>query len=211
MDGTLAKSLPLMYRTYLDFLSGFGIEGTQREFEELNGPSMLEITRILQERHRLPGSADDLLKRYLALIADRYARLARPNEGARELLEWARKAGLRMALVTSAYENIARGFLAANSLSDFFEAIVTGEDVAVSKPDPAIYLATLRKLGVAAEEAVVVEDSIHGVASSMEAGIRTILMDPAGKWAGLAMPRLMGRVSRLDEAISLIERSLDAQ
>ena len=43
-----------------------------------------------------------------------------------------------------------------------------------SKPDPAIYLEALNRLGVEAHDAVAVEDAVAGVASAVSAGIRTV-------------------------------------
>ena len=45
---------------------------------------------------------------------------------------------------------------------------------AVRKPDPAVYNAALRALGIAAEEAIALEDSSNGVLSATSAGIFTV-------------------------------------
>ena len=42
LDGTLADSLPAMYQVYLNYLTDFGQNGSKEEFEELNGPSLVE-------------------------------------------------------------------------------------------------------------------------------------------------------------------------
>jgi HAD superfamily hydrolase (TIGR01509 family) len=210
LDGTLAKSLPLMRRTYFDFLAQFGKSGGDEEFDGINGPSLLEIVRILQERHGLPGSADDLFKSYLKLITDRYSRLAVPNDGALILLETARRMDLLVALVTSSDSATARGFLDANSLADFFGAVVTSDDVLAGKPDPALYLTALARLGLCADEALAVEDSIHGVASAAGAGIRTFLLDPSGRYADFAAPGLAARVSSLEEFTHRLKKEIHA-
>ena len=52
--------------------------------------------------------------------------------------------------------------------------IVAAEDVAACKPDPAGYLEALRRLGVSAGDAVVIEDSVGGVAAARAAGCSVV-------------------------------------
>ena len=47
-------------------------------------------------------------------------------------------------------------------------------DVGIGKPDPAVYLAALRSLGVEAREAIALEDSPRGVEAAKRAGIFTV-------------------------------------
>jgi putative hydrolase of the HAD superfamily len=55
-----------------------------------------------------------------------------------------------------------------------FEVLATGEEVDAHKPDPAIYLLTLNRLGLLAREAVAFEDTAHGVAAAHAAGMRCV-------------------------------------
>ncbi len=77
----------------------------------------------------------------------------------------ARAAGLASAVVTSSKNG--RTVLASVDLTDLFDAIFDGNDAVDSglpgKPSPDIFLAAARKLGVAAQEAVVFEDAVSGV------------------------------------------------
>lgn len=52
--------------------------------------------------------------------------------------------------------------------------VVAAEDVAACKPDPAGYLEALRRLNVAASDAVVIEDSVGGIAAARAAGCRVV-------------------------------------
>ena len=52
--------------------------------------------------------------------------------------------------------------------------VVTRESARRAKPHPDLYLAALGRLGVPAALAVAVEDSRHGVAAALAAGIRCV-------------------------------------
>jgi len=55
-----------------------------------------------------------------------------------------------------------------------FEVMATGDEVAAHKPDPAVYLLALDRLGLQAEEAIAFEDTAHGVAAAHAAGLRCV-------------------------------------
>ena len=63
--------------------------------------------------------------------------------------------------------------LSALGLEAFFETLVIGAECSRAKPHPEPYLEGLRRLGVAAAEAVAFEDSPSGMASAVSAGLPT--------------------------------------
>ena len=67
------------------------------------------------------------------------------------------------------------------NLRQYFRTIVTGNDVATSKPDPEIYRIALRNLGIAPDSAPAVEPSFSGVLETKAAGLCcvTILSESA--------------------------------
>jgi beta-phosphoglucomutase-like phosphatase (HAD superfamily) len=130
----------------------------------------------------------------------------RPSPGAFELLDFAREHGLALAVVTSAGRHATDEALTRHGLRERFAAVVTAHDVEHTKPAPGPYLEALERLGVEANEAATIEDSETGVWSSTGAGVRTIVLDPGRFLVGLKRPRVIGRVSRLDEATELLQR-----
>jgi HAD superfamily hydrolase (TIGR01509 family) len=92
--------------------------------------------------------------------------------GSREFIQKAHEKGLKLGLTTSALlENQRRAFDMFD-LWPFFSTIVTGQDIVHGKPHPEPYLKTAEKLGVAPANALVIEDSVHGVRSGKAAGCR---------------------------------------
>jgi beta-phosphoglucomutase-like phosphatase (HAD superfamily) len=56
-----------------------------------------------------------------------------------------------------------------------FFAVFAGDVVAAKKPDPAIYLLALERMGVDADDAIVVEDSRNGLLAAVGAGLRCVV------------------------------------
>jgi len=92
-------------------------------------------------------------------------------EGARQVL--AAIPEDRWAIVTSGSNRLARGRLAYVGLPAP-RVLVTAEDVKEGKPSPEPYLLGARRLGVAAEACVVIEDAPAGIQAGKGAGMRVI-------------------------------------
>ncbi len=215
LDGTLADTIPFLYDVYLEFLRRHGKEGRREEFDALNGPPLNEVVHSLAATHGLEAPVEELTRTYRHLIEMGYAVGARLVPGARELLARARARGIAVALVTSAPERLAEGFLSAHAVRDAFAAIVTSEGLPRGKPDPAIFRRALETLGAAAEEALVVEDSPSTLAGARAAGIRALLVgddrDPGGRLAG-ALAAIGGpepTITRAGPRLVIVENGRD--
>lgn len=139
------------------------------------------ITRLVERA--LTGELDvradpALLERALALFKPAYEEvsgsLAMPYPGVHEGLEAMRAAGLRLACVTNKGARFTTPLLEKTGLAPYFAALVCGDMVARSKPDPACYLEAAARLGVAAGEALVVGDSENDAAAARAAGMRVV-------------------------------------
>ena len=80
--------------------------------------------------------------------------------------------GLRpMAVVTSSRRRHFDAVHVSSGLLAYFEFVLTREDYENSKPDPEPYQLAARRLGVAPERCLVVEDSVRGLTAAKEAGM----------------------------------------
>ena len=104
--------------------------------------------------------------RHRALID---AESARP--GVEAWLDQARDLGLRVGLASSSSGTWVTTYLKRLGFLDRFAAIATGDRVQRTKPDPAVYHLALTELGVAAADAIAIEDSPNGIAAAKAAGV----------------------------------------
>lgn len=113
--------------------------------------------------------------RYAALLAGGSVPL-RP--GVRDLFEECRAHNVRLAIVTTT-TTANMGVLLAPHLglgwSDWFAALVCGEDVTRKKPDPEAYLRALAMLQLESGDVVAIEDSPAGVAAARGAHVPVIV------------------------------------
>ena len=90
------------------------------------------------------------------------------------------------------------GHLERLELHPQWDAIRTREDVARTKPAPDLYLAAVKALGVAPQEAVAFEDSRNGIAAAKDAGLLCVAV-PNALTAGMDLLRADLRLSSLAE------------
>lgn len=96
--------------------------------------------------------------------------------GVTELLGALDDWGLPFAIATSSHHDAVQDNLVAHMLADRFPIVVAHGDYARGKPEPDPFLTAARRLGVAPELCVALEDSHHGVRSASSAGMMTIMV-----------------------------------
>ena len=99
--------------------------------------------------------------------------------GVRETLESARKMRLKVGLASSSPCEWVVGHLERLGLIGYFDAIAASDDVARTKPDPALYRTAVEWLGVAPNEAVAFEDSLNGLIAAKRAGLYCVVIPNA--------------------------------
>jgi HAD superfamily hydrolase (TIGR01509 family) len=102
---------------------------------------------------------------------DELQELERIRPGVVEWLNAAAALGLSTAVASSSPRVWVEGHLVQHGMRETFSCIRCRDDVGVAKPDPAVYTAVLEALGVEGEEAIAVEDSVHGVTAAKAAGL----------------------------------------
>ncbi len=142
-------------------------------------------------------------------VAERhaFARAAlRLRDGARETLTALRARGLRLGLITVCSEEVPAAW-PESELAGLFDAETFSSECGLMKPEPEIYLQTLRALGVEAHRAVFVGDGANDeLAGAERVGMIPVLFAPNGepRWASVAEWRGL-RVRALDEVLQLLE------
>ena len=175
--GTLADSLMPLYHTYKDFLNEYGIKGSKKEFNQLNGPKVNEIVSFLKKKYELKESQRTLLKKYNERIYLIYQKEISPIKGSVKLLETLNKKGYQLALVTSVSKNMTQLFLKRHKWMKYFKTFVYGDDVLFSKPHPNIYKTCLKYTKADKKKVLVIEDSKNGYESATRAGLKCIIVN----------------------------------
>lgn len=177
LDGVLVDTAQYHFLAWQRMASELGIHFGEAENEQLKGVSRAEsLNRILAWGGQTMPEAEK--QRWMTLKNEWYLELVRgmpANDylpGAHEFLVASRAAGIKVAL-GSASKN-APLILERLGWMPLFDALVDGNVVTASKPDPEVFLEGARRLGLQPEECVVFEDSEAGVEAARRGGMKVV-------------------------------------
>ena len=153
----IAKPLPLGH-----FKKSFGRKN------EYIIPEMLGWANEVDEIHRLSLRKEAL---YRVVVAERGVE-ALP--GVRTWLDRLRTAGVPCAIGSSTHRANIDMSLELLGIGDFFQAIVTAEDVKHGKPAPEVFLTGAARLGCLPERCVVFEDAHVGIEAARAGGMKVV-------------------------------------
>ncbi len=173
MDGTLVHTDHLHFTAFQTVLAPHGLDldwATYREF--VMGKSNESVAAKLFP-HKPIGEHQALMDRkeaeYRALAQE-----LKPASGLLDLLDWADRSGVTMAVVTSAPRESADHVLQALAIRARFKVVITRNDVDNPKPHPMPYLKALDVVGGDPSRTVAFEDSSAGVSSAAAAGLPVV-------------------------------------
>ena len=96
--------------------------------------------------------------------------------GLDEILTWLDAQHIPMAVASSSRVHVIEGNLNNWGLTHYFKALVSGQQVKHSKPDPEIFLLAAEKLGTVPAHTLVLEDSYNGVRAGAAGGFVTVMV-----------------------------------
>jgi len=172
MDGVLVDSNPFHLRKWVDFLNAHHIPFNAEELP----------AQILGQRNDTafrfffgPQLSEEEMLRLNEELEEGFRKVFRPHAkplpGLAALLAECHRAGLPLAVASSAMAKNVEFIVDALGFRPYFRLLVTGDEVKQPKPHPEIYLKTAEKLAIAPCACVAFEDSFVGVEAAKRAGM----------------------------------------
>ena len=181
MDGTLLDSMPVWKRLTQGYLAQFGLHITDQDYAATEGFSQPQVAQYFADRYpNLPVDAQGIMDGMDELITARYEAIAKPKDGVLEFLEGLRRRGVKMAIATLTARRHAEKALRDRGMLDYFEFMLTIEDIGVSKREPDIYLQSAARMGLTPDACIVFEDAPYACTTAKRAGFRVCgMVEPA--------------------------------
>jgi len=174
LDGVLADSEPWWNQIDAQLLKEYGADYHGQYHREVLGVSYTIAIEFYKKAFNISASTEEMMKRRGAIATEFFAKSVGLFPNAKSVLEELREMKLRLALATSSVSASARPFLDRNQITEFFDVIITGDEISLGKPAPDIYLSTAEKLAVAPRDCLVIEDSLSGIAAAKAAKMRVV-------------------------------------
>ena len=173
MDGTLIDSEPLWLEAEIEIMEELGCNWDQQDQINCLGGPIDKTENYMQDRSNnikpfgyFTEKLDDVMEKKLSTKLNLI-----PN--ALEIINDCKRSELKIALVTASSGRLMSAVLKRFPVG-IFDTTVSYDDVKRSKPDPEPYLLASKTLGVDITNCVVLEDSLTGVQSGLNAGAQVI-------------------------------------
>lgn len=182
LDGVLTDTAELHYRSWQWLMDQLGIPFDRQKNEALRGLSRAESLEVILGESSGEYTAEqkaEITRRkndnYVSRVAEMTPADVLPGAG--ELLRELRQRAVRVAVASSSKN--AEMVLERLGIGALLDALVDGNDVPDSKPDPRVFLVAAERLGARPSRCVVVEDAASGVEAALAAGMRVVGLGPA--------------------------------
>ena len=177
VDGVLFDTERLTQQTWLTASRELGWPQVGEAYLEFVGQNRADIHQKMVDLFGEEFPREHFMRTCSSYSQARMEREGVPMKpGVREILDFLKDRNIPTALATTTSGERPARRMEMTGLGPYFSAIVTGDQVEHSKPDPEIYLRACRALGVSPEQAVAVEDSRNGILSAHGAGMQVIMV-----------------------------------
>lgn len=174
LDGTLVDSMPLHFKAWCKALEDQGQAGVFPEdvFYAMGGRPTRDIVEVINGEQNLQLDADEVSsskKRHylknlsLVELIPVVAKIAEENRGK-----------VPMAVASGSSREVVEKTLQTLGISDWFDEVVSSNEVANGKPAPDIFLEAALRIGIAPKDCVVFEDARSGIIAARAAGMEVV-------------------------------------
>lgn len=190
LDGLLVDSEPLQFRAYQAAFSQYEIELTMEDWVRWH--SVEASTARWVENEGFDINVQELRNVKKSFYDEMIATDLEAKPGAVELVESC-ASSLELALVSASRHESIEACLDKFGILNHFSALVSGSEVARSKPWPDPYLAAMEILDTSADHALALEDSLTGYRAASAANLRCVICPdhfipkPANAFDGAAL------------------------
>jgi HAD superfamily hydrolase (TIGR01509 family) len=209
MDGLMIDSERLYFEAEREIARSFGREVSDETLGRMMGRKPLESLELYVRETGLPITAQETYAVRNVIMERKLREDLRPMPGLDHILE-AFRGRLKMAVATGAQRAFLDIVLDGLGIRGAFDVLQDSDDIRSGKPDPEIFLAACRRLGLAPAECVVLEDSENGARAGRRAGC-TVIAVPSEYTRAQDFSAADHVVPDLREAARRVEALLDGR
>ncbi len=181
-DGVIADSEESWNEIDREHLNFYGVPDYRGEHKpQVIGKSFALAGGFYRDLFKIETPLEEMIEQRTGVAAKFYAETIPTFESVADVLGELRERGLKLALATSSVGRLIHPFLERNNIAQFFDFVVTGEQVEHGKPHPDIYLKAAAGVGTDPAQCLVVEDALAGLQAGRSAGCRTVAI-PDSRW-----------------------------
>lgn len=174
MDGVIFDSEPLHAIAKKRILQDYNITD-KIDLSWSIGRPIQELWEKIIPEYQIPNTPEALeLLQYKYVIEEMNKANTKISNGLYELLKWAKKNKYIIGLASSSNRFLVDYAIDFLQIKDYFDYTIAGDEVAVKKPNPDIYISAIKMANILPSQAIAIEDSTSGVRAATSAGVGCI-------------------------------------
>lgn len=169
LDGTLIDTNELIIQSFQHTLEKYYPETyTREDILKFIGPPLYDTFVAMDEQ-----LVDEMIHTYRTHNHEMHDKLVKEYDGVYETIKTLHEKGFKLGIVTTKMRVSVNMGLKLTKLDQFFDVVITLDDVKNAKPDPEPVLLALKKLNAKPEEAIMIGDNHHDILAGKNAGTRS--------------------------------------
>jgi HAD superfamily hydrolase (TIGR01509 family) len=174
IDGTLIDSVDLHARAWQETFLQYGVKTDFRAVRDQIGKGGDKLMKVFLSEEQIARWGKQIEAERTELFKRQYLPHVKPFPKLQGLFERLRKDQIEIALASSAKDDEIQAYKKITGIGPYLDAKTSSDDVAHSKPDPDIFLAARKKLGIDPRNIIAVGDTPYDAESAGKAGMATI-------------------------------------
>jgi phosphoglycolate phosphatase len=181
MDGTLIDSSKILSNSVNYVRNSLGLPPLESDFiiQSLNNPK-LNLAKVLYKQDEI---TPELYAKFRSYYDKNHQKELVLFDGIKELLEELKQNNIKLAVATNAYKATTLATLEHINIKDFFDEVVSFEDVKNPKPHPDMLEYITTKLS--SQKPIFIGDSANDYLAAKEAKIPFVYVDFINKKDGI--------------------------
>lgn len=179
MDGVLIDAKDWHYEALNKALALFGMEINRYDhlvtYDGLPTKRKLEMLTLERGLPKKLHTFINIIKQQNTL--DEVHLKCKPNFIHEYALARLKTDGYKMAVCSNSIRKTIEVMLEKAMIIENFEFYMSNEDVTKGKPDPEIYINSMKRLGVSPKETLILEDNEHGIKAALASGAHLLKVD----------------------------------
>ena len=175
LDGVLIETEKETFKFYQEYLKQQGVVLKDDDFKYKAGRKSKDFWNDVltpEQQEKIDVKKLTQLKRDAFNTDPKSYVKAMP--GGKELLQTLKKEGFKLALASQNEARMIKSMMDWLGIKEYFDVILSINEIKNLKPNPEIYLLAAKKLGVTPNKCVVIEDSKDGASSAKNANMKCI-------------------------------------
>ena len=173
LDGVLIETEQEWNDVRREFAAKHGGHWDEKDQPAVMGANSMQWAEYMRDQAGVELTPRQIYEGVVTGLRDRYSRHLPLIPGAWEAVTGLAKK-FKLGVASSSPLELIEHSLTLAGLRDYFQVLVSSDDVSVGKPAPDVYLEACRRLGTDPVRAVAIEDSSNGLRAAAAAGLAVI-------------------------------------